>query len=215
MSHGRRLILAVALASIACVTPALAGFRTGAASPPAGFHEFCKRFPAECRSSSGPTQAALTEALLSSLKRVNTAVNREIREVSDNKQYGVEDYWTLPTSGAGDCEDFALLKRQRLVALGVPSSVLLVTVVRDRRGEGHAVLTVVTDKGNYVLDNKTNTIKPWSQTGYKFYSMQSSASPKVWVAVGGSSPVARTATPKSALQQTSLYQWKHGRRGIR
>ena len=45
---------------------------------------------------------------------------------------------------AGDCEDFVLLKRKKLIAGGFSPSDLLITVVRKPDGEGHAVLTLRT-----------------------------------------------------------------------
>ncbi len=54
---------------------------------------------------------------------------------------------------AGDCEDIALLKRRDLIEKGWPVGALLMTVVRQANGEGHAVLTVLTDRGDLVLDN--------------------------------------------------------------
>ncbi len=109
-------------------------------------------------------------------------MNRAVREVSDLNNFGRSDVWQLP-SNKGDCEDFALLKRKRLIELGWPSSVLLVTVVRDRRLGGHAVLTVVTDKGDCVLDNRTGRIRLWSKTPYIYFSRQSQSNPKNWVRI--------------------------------
>ena len=37
------------------------------------------------------------------------------------------------------------------------------TIVRDQDGEGHAVLTVKTDRGDFVLDNLTDEILPWNR----------------------------------------------------
>ena len=64
----------------------------------------------------------------------------------------------LPTDGYGDCEDYVLLKRKMLIDAGWPREALLITVVRDRKGEGHAVLTVKTDKGELVLDNQNENV---------------------------------------------------------
>ena len=47
---------------------------------------------------------------------------------------------------------------------------LLVTVVRNQKNQGHAVLTVTTDKGDYVLDNQNKNVLLWSETGYRFKS---------------------------------------------
>ena len=49
-----------------------------------------------------------------------------------------------------------LLKRRMLMQAGWPREALLITVVRDKHGDGHAVLTVKTDKGEYILDNQND-----------------------------------------------------------
>ncbi len=82
-----------------------------------------------------------------------------------------------------------LAKRKALIQRGWPASVLLITVVRDREGDGHAVLTVVTDKGDLVLDNQETKILPWYETGYRFVKRQSQGDPALWVSLGeGRSP---------------------------
>ena len=80
--------------------------------------------------------------------------------------------------------DIALLKRRILIREGFPRQALLMTVVRDETGAGHAVITVVTDRGDYVLDSKTSQILPWSATGYGFVKRQSQANANVWVKLG-------------------------------
>jgi hypothetical protein len=132
----------------------------------------------------------LTSARLGVLTAVNGTVNRTTREVTDLELYGREDVWAYPVDGRGDCEDFALAKRRDLIARGWPSSVLLVTVVRDERGEGHAVLTVVTDRGDYILDNRTDTIRLWSQTPYTYYDRQSAHDPRRWIRLAPAEAVA-------------------------
>jgi predicted transglutaminase-like cysteine proteinase len=96
--------------------------------------------------------------------------------------YGEADYWTIPTT-KGDCEDYVLLKRHRLIALGWPPSALLITVVRDERGEGHAVLTARTLQGDFILDNKTDEIKIWYRAPYRFVMRQSYLNPRVWMSL--------------------------------
>ena len=61
-------------------------------------------------------------------------------------------------NGAGDCEDYVLEKRRELMHKGLSASDLLITVVRKPDGEGHAMLTVRTDKGDFVLDNLTDAV---------------------------------------------------------
>src|SRR5215212_2924607 len=93
----------------------------------------------------------LTSERMSQLQQINSHVNSTIREVSDLEQYGRDDVWTLPTSGKGDCEDFALLKRKMLIECGWPASALSISVGTTSSGEPHAVLVVATANGEYVL----------------------------------------------------------------
>lgn len=155
----------------------------GPTLPPFGFVSFCERHPAECRQ--GPfedTRLELTDARREELDHVNRAVNRLIEPATDQEIYGVAEYWTIPMS-RGDCEDYALLKRQVLMQRGWPASALLMTVVRDEKGEGHAILTARTAKGDFILDNKVDEVKPWHATGYTFIMRQSYINPKIWVSL--------------------------------
>ena len=93
--------------------------------------------------------------------------------------------WDDPTDGYGDCEDIAILKRQLLIAMGIPEETLLLTVVWDKNNEGHAALTAHTTQGDYVLDNREPDILIWWQTGYDFVKRQSQSSPNEWVYVDG------------------------------
>ena len=150
---------------------------------PAGFLDFCRREPRECAATGGRAPVALTTQRMEELRSINGAVNASVREVADAAQYGVAEHWALPRGGVGDCEDFALLKRRLLIQHGWPSSALLVTTARTESGEGHAVLTVVTDQGDYVLDNRTSAVRLWSDTGYVFFARQDMANPRRWVVV--------------------------------
>jgi predicted transglutaminase-like cysteine proteinase len=155
----------------------------GLAQPPYGFVGFCERMPQEC--AQGPQEEQrffATPARLAELDAVNRAVNHEIEPVTDIEQYGVTDHWTIPTT-KGDCEDYVLLKRKRLMQLGWPASALLITVVRDERGEGHAVLTARTIQGDFILDNKTDEIRIWHRTRYDFVMRQSYLNPRLWMSL--------------------------------
>jgi predicted transglutaminase-like cysteine proteinase len=155
----------------------------GPAQPPYGFINFCERMPRECLQ--GPQEEQrfdLTPGRRTELESINTAVNHEIEPVTDIELYGVADYWTIPVR-QGDCEDYVLLKRKRLMALGWPASALLITVVRDERGAGHAVLTARTQQGDFILDNKTDEIKFWYQVPYRFIMRQSYLNPRVWLSL--------------------------------
>ncbi len=155
----------------------------GPAQPPYGFVNFCERTPRECQQDLLEEQRFdLTPGRRIELDAVNLAVNHEIRPVTDIELYGVADYWTVPAR-QGDCEDYVLLKRMRLRALGWPASALLITVVRDEKGEGHAVLTARTQQGDYILDNKTDEIRLWHQTPYRYVMRQSYLNPRVWLSL--------------------------------
>ena len=130
------------------------------------------------------------------IEQVNGEVNSSIHEADDLEIYGVEERWEYPDSGLGDCEDFALLKRKKLASLGLPIQALLMTVVTDENGMGHAILTVQTNRGDFVLDNRTNSILAWQNTNYAFVKRQSSENPNIWVRIGIPNAPALTATGK-------------------
>ena len=90
------------------------------------------------------------------LERVNLWVNTHVKPMTDMDHWGVVERWNYPDDGYGDCEDYVLLKRRMLMQAGWPREALLITVVRDKRGDGHAILTVKTDKGEYILDNQND-----------------------------------------------------------
>jgi predicted transglutaminase-like cysteine proteinase len=155
----------------------------GPAQPPHGFVRFCDATPQECASDHG--QESRFDASVERIKElddINREVNKQIAPATDLEVYGVNEYWTLPRT-RGDCEDYALLKRHDLVAKGWPVSALLMTVVRDEKGEGHAVLTARTVQGDFILDNKIEEVRVWNRTPYQFVMRQSYLNPKVWVAL--------------------------------
>ena len=143
-----------------------------------------------------PNQRLLSAEAWSDLVRVNDWVNETVKPLTDIEHWGVVERWSYPDDGYGDCEDYVLLKRRMLVQVGWPRETLLVTVVRDEKGEGHAVLTVITDEGDYVLDNQNKDILIWSDTGYRFIKRQSQSNPNVWVSLGDQNPATATATSR-------------------
>jgi predicted transglutaminase-like cysteine proteinase len=157
----------------------------GESTAPAGWLQFCAENPADCRVASLPSQLApLDEKRWAELRRINREVNREIEPITDLDQWGMPERWNYPTTGRGDCEDYVLEKRRRLMAAGWPRQALLVTVVRDKKGEGHAVLTVRTTRGDFVLDNQEAQVLPWTETGYRFHKRQAEEHPNRWVSLG-------------------------------
>lgn len=168
----------------------------GAARAPIGHAEFCSREPSECaRTAAKTARAALDSARLSELIRINSAVNDAIEPVTDLDLYGTAERWVYPVN-KGDCEDYVLLKRRLLMNAGWDASVLLITVVRDEKGDGHAVLTVSTDRGDLVLDNQRDAVLPWQDTGYEYIKRQSQTDPRAWVFVGPARPETGVATAR-------------------
>ena len=163
--------------------------------PPIGWIEFCVEYYPECKTTpSVPRDILLTTQAWKQLKRINLWVNTHVKPMTDKDHWGVVERWNYPDDGYGDCEDYVLLKRRLLIQLGWPREALLVTVVLDNEDEGHAVLTVTTDKGDYILDNKKEDIMLWSMTGYRFVKRQSQSNPNVWVSLGEPQPAIATAT---------------------
>lgn len=155
----------------------------GRALPPIGFVNFCGRNPQDCQSTSlFSGKVDMSPDRWNLIYQVNAYVNGKIAPVSDQDLYGQPEYWAYPTD-AGDCEDYVLLKKRKLEDLGFPASALLITVVLDEKNEGHAILTVATDQGDYVLDNRREDILRWSDTEYTFLKRQSGADPKTWIAL--------------------------------
>ena len=157
----------------------------GTTLPPVGFVNFCARNPRECRSTGRSARKALMSGeRWRTVYQLNSYVNGKISPASDADIYGKDEYWAFPAD-AGDCEDYVLLKKRYLEKLGFARSSLLITVVLDERNEGHAVLTLRTEEGDFVLDNRRNDIRRWSDLDYVFLKRQSDRDPRDWVALGG------------------------------
>ena len=159
-------------------------------SIPFGWVDFCQRHPEECQDNDQVAQDInLTSEALRKISQINLQVNKSIDPITDQDQWGVIDQWDFPSQGRGDCEDYALLKRQKLIESGFPKSALLITVVKEQNGDGHSVLTVKTDRGDYILDNLNNQVRLWNKTNYRFVKRQSQISPNIWVAIETGSTV--------------------------
>ncbi|MGG7519151.1 transglutaminase-like cysteine peptidase [Allorhizobium undicola] len=166
---------------------------TGAVtSQPIGHYEFCQRYRAECQIRSRPAPAMqVTAHGWDVVRDVNAAVNKAITPMTDMEVYGREEWWDYPVD-AGDCEDFVLLKRKRLIEAGFNVSDLLITVVRKPDGEGHAVLTLRSAEGDFILDNLNDEVKLWTDTPYTYLKRQASFDTGRWVTIenGKDLPVA-------------------------
>ena len=185
------LVRALAIAAVAaCLggTAVADGFPrsmkvSGWATAPVGHIAFCRSHPDECLPQGGRAPALLDDERWAELQAVNLSVNHALYPATDLEIYGAEELWTLPGI-EGDCEDYVLLKRKRLVELGWSTGSLLVTVVFDEVDDGHAILIARTSYGDFALDNKTDQIRLWNETGYRFVKRQSDGDPRRWVSVG-------------------------------
>jgi len=152
---------------------------------PIGWVEFCAEYKPECETKpSEPRDVVMTSKAWADMVKVNSWANETIQPVTDLDHWGVVERWNYPDDGKGDCEDYVLLKRRMLMQAGWPREALLITVVRDKKGDGHAVLTVKTNRGEFILDNQEAQILPWTKTGYRFVKRQSQADPNEWVSLG-------------------------------
>jgi predicted transglutaminase-like cysteine proteinase len=157
----------------------------GPTSVPYGWVDFCQRYRGECEAPElTATDVTLTPKTMKEIERVNQWVNSNITPMSDMDHWGVVDQWDYPSDGKGDCEDYALLKRKLLIEEGLPRQALLMTVVKDLNNDGHAVLTVKTNKGDFILDNMRDDVRAWTQTGYRFVKRQSQTNENIWVSIG-------------------------------
>lgn len=174
-------------ASASAATPSpnamVAMITGGVTSQPIGHYEFCRANPSECHAVKTNLAAPrVTDAGWSVVRAVNLAVNTEITPVTDQELFGRDEVWAYPVN-AGDCEDFVLAKRKILMDKGFPESALLITVVRKPDGEGHAVLTLRTATGDFVLDNLENEVKPWYRTPYTYLKRQATFDSGRWVSI--------------------------------
>jgi len=208
MNRGSVGILRAALVALALAAPAIPPAQAaserplfvsvGATTrPPIGWLEFCAEHARDCDVKAiEPRDVVLTAKAWKDLVRINKSVNETIKPVTDLEHWGIVERWNYPDDGYGDCEDYVLLKRRALMQAGWPRQALLITIVRDKHGDGHAVLTVKTDKGEFVLDNQNAEVLLWSDSGYRFVKRQSQRDPNVWIALGDTRPATASATSR-------------------
>ena len=156
--------------------------QAGRTTQPVGHYEFCRasrRMQVEvCQAETGRTDAGLVDS--DGRHQQNGQHDGHAR--TDMEIWGQEEKWSYP-DGAGDCEDYALEKRRQLMQLGVSAGDLLITVVRQPNGDGHAVLTMRTSHGEFVLDNLEPRILMWTDTEYTFLKRQSERNSGIWVQI--------------------------------
>ena len=153
--------------------------------PPYGFIDYCLRDEKACGvgGTNTPRKLTLTPHLWTVLSNVNIEANSAIRPLFDDEHYGRAEYWIDPPNDQGDCEDYAIRKHNLLLKAGLPEDALLF-VASFQNGEAHAVLWVVTDHGELVLDNLTNVILPADETSYRWQKGQTRYRPWAWREIG-------------------------------
>lgn len=156
----------------------------GVTTQPVGHYWFCESNPGECRRTGAADPVVLTDAAWTQMNVINQLVNANVIALTDQEIFGEPEVWAYPTL-VGDCEDFVLLKRRLLAEAGWPLSDLLITMVFQADGQGHAVLTVRTDRGDYILDNLTNDVRLWTETTYIYIKRQSDRDAGTWVSIEG------------------------------
>ncbi len=154
----------------------------GSTSTPIGAHDFCKKSN-NCPSllvlakvfhsspSTIPTQAQLTA--------LSTKVNGQYAPALDKEIYGEDERWTYPSDKA-DCEDYALVKRKELLQMGVMPERLSMAVVKQKNGDGHAILLVEGSDDIYVLDNLTDKARTFSEAANDYTFVKWSSTLKKW-----------------------------------
>ena len=163
--------------------------------PPISFTRFCLTYPGECVGAGARVHVNAERMRI--LEEVNRSVNLAIAPRADAPFHD----WRLGVS-QGDCNNYAVQKRHELIAQGWPAGALALSVVKTRSGEGHLVVAVRTDRGDYVLDNLRSHVVDWRSAGYRWLMRQSERNPKYWVALNGWRSVSKR-TPHLAEEATS------------
>ncbi len=155
-------------------------------SGPSAYYELCRRAPADCPAPQKLQKAdrvIMDDAAAEAIVTMNQSINQAIRPVSDYERYGLGDFWEFPRDGVGDCEEYVIAKRAALLDMGFPESALLIGVALGVGSPYHAVLLVRTDSGEIVLDNLTDRVSPWRDSGLTFVVRQSALDSRRWVRV--------------------------------
>ena len=191
--HTRTATLIALMLLVSSAGGALAGTgmpTSGRTTQPIGHYEFCQRLPDECKQRTASRRPVeLSRTVWVEMVAVNNGVNTKVTPRTDMEIWGKPEVWSFPDK-FGDCEDFALEKRRELIADGIPAGSLLITVVRQANGNGHAVLTVRTSDGDYILDNLEPRILAWQDTDYTFLKRQSVTNSGDWVSINDGRTVA-------------------------
>jgi len=144
----------------------------------AGWDDFARRNPAHpLVTNTDSTEIAYTDDLRKDLDSVQALVNDRYTYRLDQQVYNKLEYWSsMGDGGSGDCEDFAITKAEKLIAMGYPASAIHIEIglAKDTfwnvggqpEQVGHAWLVVQTDNGDYCLDILHKEVIRNELTGY-------------------------------------------------
>lgn len=150
-------------------------------APPLAATKFCLDYPIECKNSNTvkpPVTIILPKEI--KIETVNREVNDSIVPVHKSQSDGVIESWRISPL-TGDCNDYAVTKRHKLIKKGIPESDLVLTAVKTLDGQDHLVLVVRSDRGDLVLDNLHPEVRPLDQTGYRVEKQQDVRDAKAWI----------------------------------
>nr|WP_245432618.1 transglutaminase-like cysteine peptidase [Mesorhizobium loti] len=147
-------------------------------------------------------KAVKDKSFTDKLTFVNSGVNQLIAYRKDEATYGKLDYWATPeetlTRRSGDCEDFAILKMAALLEAGVPATSMSLVVLQDKkRNVFHAVLSVSTSTGTFILDSLSNKVVMDSALP-NYVPLYSFSTERAWVH-GAKTGESRVASLKGGL----------------
>lgn len=141
---------------------------------------FCLRYPSDCKSDPAESDRIdLNAVSFELMKRINHDVNMSIAPTFKSYGPNLDDGWTIGPD-EGDCNDYAVTKRHELLENGLPAKALRLSVVKTASGIGHLVLVIATTKGDLVMDNLTEVIRPWQSTDYHWLKIQSATDARLW-----------------------------------
>lgn len=130
------------------------------------YADFCSRNPREC-DAFGKSVISFNEFPRELFILINQEVDADIKFAEDREEYNKEDYWDFPVNGRGDCEDIALEKRRRLASLGIPRAALRLIVGQHKRSlYSHAILSIETTEGTFILLENLSYLPLWHQIEY-------------------------------------------------
>lgn len=169
--------------------------QTGRAIPgPAGWLNWCMADTSRCGEARRAERLPATGALVALLEEVQSQVNAAIAPQPERPGL---DLWRADAA-AGDCEDYALTKRARLRAAGLPAGAVRLATAALPSGELHAVLTVETDRGTLVLDNLRAGVVPMRALDYAWRRLEGTYGRLEWRELGGTATLAAGHVARAA-----------------